>query len=164
MIDTVSGFFTEAEYQDSPLRALTDFLKEEKSNENAKKYEAMRFVGYVLDIGFNDATIITSDPFKQAVGGVPRGSFLIMAPSTNGGMPPHFSLLRVTDTAPTPLSKEVQQTYFELHKKSDEKYKLLWVNKFPLFDIDSETEFLTAKHNPTAAPLENDVNLIESDP
>ena len=118
MIDKVSGFFTEAEYQDSPLRALTDFLKEEKSNEDAKKYEAMRFVGYVLDIGFNDATIITSDPFKQAVGGVPRGSFLIMAPNANGNMPPHFSLLRVTDTAPTPLSKEVQQTYFELHKKS----------------------------------------------
>jgi len=118
MTDNLGKFFTEAEYQDSPLRALTEFLKEEKRNEDAKNYESMRFVGYVLDIGFNDATIITSDPFKQAVGGVPRGSFLIMAPSTNGGMPPHFSLLRVTDTAPTPLSKEVQQTYFELHKKS----------------------------------------------
>lgn len=118
MNNKVSEFFAEAEHQDSPLRLLIEFLKEEKRNEEAKKYEAMRFVGYVLDIGFDVATIITSDPFKQAVGGVPRGSFLIMAPDSLRGVPPHFSLLRVVDTAPTPLSKEVQQTYFELHKKS----------------------------------------------
>lgn len=118
MNDQVSDFFTQAEYQDSPLRALSDFLKEEKQKEEAKKYEEMRFVGYVLEIGFDDATVITSDPFKRAVGGVPRGSFLIMAPDILRGMPPHFSLLRVSATAPTPLSREVQQTYFELHKKS----------------------------------------------
>ena len=34
------------------------------------------------------------------------------------GMPPHFTLLRVLDAAPTPLSSETQQTYFELQKKS----------------------------------------------
>jgi hypothetical protein len=111
-------FFSEAEHQDGPLRCLTNFLKNEQQLETAKKYEDMRFVGYVLDIGFNEATIITSDPFKMAVGGVPRGSFLIMAPDSLNGMPPHFSLIRITDTAPTPLTKEVQQTYFELHKKA----------------------------------------------
>ena len=114
----VGEFFTDAEYQDSPLRALKDFLDDEARNEQAKNYEAMRFVGYVLELGFDDATIITSDPFKKSVGGVPRGSFLIMAPDSLERMPPHFSLLRVTATAPTPLSRDVQQTYFELHKKS----------------------------------------------
>jgi hypothetical protein len=118
MSDKVTSFFTSAEYQDSPLRALSDLLKEEKHKEEAKRYEEMRFVGYVLEIGFDEATVITSDPFKQAVGGVPRGSLLIMAPASLEGLPPHFSLLRVSDTAPTPLSREVQQTYFELHKKS----------------------------------------------
>ena len=39
-------------------------------------------------------------------------------PDSLKGVPPHFSLLRVSATAPTPLSREVQQTYFELHKKS----------------------------------------------
>jgi len=111
-------FFQNAEYQDSPLRVLTDFLNEENRNESARNYQLMRFVGYVLELGFHDATIITSDPFKIAVGGVPRGSFLVMAPDNLDGVPPHFSLLRVTATTPTPLSKEVQQTYFELHKKS----------------------------------------------
>lgn len=118
MNNPMKDFFSDAEHQDSPLRALTDFLEEEARNEQAGKYEDMRFVGYVLDLGFDDATIITSDPFKKAVGGVPRGSFLIMAPDSLEGMPPHFSLLRVKATAPTPLSRDVQQTYFELHKKS----------------------------------------------
>ena len=118
MSKKVGEFFDEAEYQDSPLRVLVDFLGDEARNESSGNYEAMRFIGYVLELGFDDATIITSDPFKKAVGGVPRGSFLIMAPDSLEGMPPHFSLLRVTATAPTPLSRDVQQTYFELHKKS----------------------------------------------
>lgn len=118
MDNLMLNFFNKAEYQESDLRVLSDFLEEEQRNEQAGKYESMRFVGYVLDLGFDDATIITSDPFKKAVGGVPRGSFLIMSPDSLEGMPPHFSLLRVNATAPTPLSKDVQQTYFELHKKS----------------------------------------------
>lgn len=118
MPNQVSIFFSEAEYQDSSLRVLTDFLEHEQRQEQAGNYEQMRFVGYVLDLGYESATIITSDPFKKAVGGIPRGSFLIMAPDELDGMPPHFSLLRVSATAPTPLSRDVQQTYFELHKKS----------------------------------------------
>jgi hypothetical protein len=41
-----------------------------------------------------------------------------MVPDSLQGMPPHFTLLRVQDVAPTPLGIQVQQTYFELHKKS----------------------------------------------
>ena len=43
---------------------------------------------------------------------------LIMVPANYDKLPPHFTLLRVLEAAPTPLSKEVQQTYFELQKKS----------------------------------------------
>jgi hypothetical protein len=78
----------------------------------------MRFVGYVLELGFDNAKIITSDPYKLAVGGIPRGSYLIMVPNNRGNIPQHFTLLRVTGVATTPLSSQVQQTYFELHKKS----------------------------------------------
>lgn len=41
-----------------------------------------------------------------------------MAPNDAGDLPPHFSLLRVTGVSPTPLTQQVQQTYFELHKRS----------------------------------------------
>ena len=112
-------FFNNAAYQNHPLRALKDFLDTETANEGTKKYQDMRFVGYVMDINYDTVTIITSDPFKIAVGGVPRNSLLIMTPSVPEAIvTPHFTLLRVLDAAPTPLSKETQQTYFELQKKS----------------------------------------------
>lgn len=112
-------FFNNATYQNHPMRALKDFLDTEASKESAKMYDKWRFVGYVLDINYDTVTIITSDPFKIAVGGVPRNSLLIMTPSVPEAIvTPHFTLLRVLDAAPTPLSKETQQTYFELQKKS----------------------------------------------
>jgi len=114
----MKSFFTAAEFQDNPLSALTEFLKQEQIYETASLVDKIRFVGYVLELGYDSATIITSDPFKRAVGGIPRGSFLIMTPTNTNGLPPHFTLLRVMDTAPTPLGAQVQQTYFELHKKS----------------------------------------------
>ncbi len=111
-------FLEEAATQHHPLRILREFLKQELANEKAKKYDDLRFVGYVLDIGYDSATIITSDRFKINVGGVPRNSLLIMTPSNLESLPLHFTMLRVLESAPTPLSKEVQQTYFELQKKS----------------------------------------------
>jgi len=111
-------FFEKAAMQNHPLRVLQAFLEQEERTEQAKNYDDWRFVGYVLDIGYNTVTIITSDPYKIAVGGVPRNSWLIMVPASYKNFPPHFTLLRVLEAAPTPLSKEVQQTYFELQKKS----------------------------------------------
>jgi len=112
-------FFEEAAFQNHPLRVLKTFLDSDKANYDAKKYDDLRFVGYVLDISYDTVTIITSDPFKTRVGGVPRNSLLIMIPSIIvDTMPPHFTLLRVLEAAPHPLTKETQQTYFELQKKS----------------------------------------------
>lgn len=102
----------------NPIDALRLFLDTEQRMESAKQIDRMRFVGYVLELGYDRAKIITSDPYKLAVGGIPRGSFLIMTPSNAGKAPPHFTLLRVIGVSPTPLSAQVQQTYFELHKKS----------------------------------------------
>jgi hypothetical protein len=104
--------------QGNPIDSLRQFLEREEAMEKAKQIDKMRFVGYVLELGFENAKIITSDPYKIAVGGIPRGSFLIMTPINAGKTPPHFTLLRVTGVSPTPLSNQVQQTYFELHKKS----------------------------------------------
>jgi hypothetical protein len=104
--------------QGNPIDLLRIFIEKEVNREKAKQIDKMRFVGYVLDLGYETAKIITSDPYKLAVGGIPRGSFLIMTPISAGNSPPHFTLLRVTGVSPTPLSSQVQQTYFELHKKS----------------------------------------------
>nr|WP_025710335.1 DUF87 domain-containing protein [Bacillus cereus] len=104
--------------QENPLSVLRTFLDLQERLESAKQVDRMRFIGYVLEVGFDTAKIITSDPYKLAVGGIPRGSYLIMVPNNREHMPLHFTLLRVTDVTTTPLSNQVQQTYFELHKKS----------------------------------------------
>ncbi|HBF5147613.1 TPA: ATP-binding protein [Clostridioides difficile] len=102
----------------NPISALNNFLKKQKNYEAGKLTSNFRFVGYVLELGFENARIITSDPYKIAVGGIPRGSFLIMVPQNFKGIVQHFTLLRVNGVSDTPLSSQVQQTYFELHKKS----------------------------------------------
>jgi hypothetical protein len=117
-MNLMSTFFDNTRYAGNPLSQISELVELDKKNEAAEKYDNMRFVGYVLEIGFEEVKIITADPFKQAVGGIPRGTFLILVPDDLKNLPPHFSLLRVTSTAATPLSNEVQQTYFELHKRS----------------------------------------------
>jgi hypothetical protein len=124
MPPTVAGLQRKAEVQGNPIVALQRFLKREEEAEAAGKSgrEKMRFVGYVLELGYETARLITSDPYKLAVGGVPRGSFLIMTPGSQpkdtNPSPLHFSLLRVTGVSPTPLAPQVLQTYFELHKRA----------------------------------------------
>jgi len=115
---SLSSLINTATSQGNPIEALKTFLDSESRNEKARQVDKMRFVGYVLDLGYEAAKIITSDPYKIAVGGIPRGSFLIMTPNNPGNLPAHFTLLRVTGVSPTPLSTQVQQTYFELHKKA----------------------------------------------
>src|SRR5437588_10317237 len=121
---TVAGLQRKAELQGNPIAALERFLKREEEAEAAGKTgrDKMRFVGYVLELGYETARIITSDPYKLAVGGVPRGSFLIMTPvaqAQDPNPPPrHFSLLRVSGVSPTPLSPQVHQKYLEPHKRA----------------------------------------------
>lgn len=160
----MKGFFEDAAMQEHPLRILQDFMKNEITLEKAKQYENQRIVGYVLDIGYDVITIITSDPFKKAVGGIPRNSFLIMAPVDHQNLPPHFTLLRVLESAPTPLSKDVQQTYFELQKRS-----------MPEIDVFTQSElqwgalktsvlgmFYPHPENPDAIEFSGDLNNFVS--
>ena len=102
----------------NPINKLSKFLEQQEKYEKAEAYDKWRFIGYVLELGYDTAKIITSDAYKLAVGGVPRGSFLIMVPQDINNITKHFTLLRVKDVATTPLNSNVQQVYFELHKKS----------------------------------------------
>src|SRR5271157_5392845 len=102
-------FLDAAAFQNNPIRVFIDYVTKEEQKETAKSYDDWRFVGYVLEIGYETTTIITCDPFKKAVGGIPRNSLLIMIPSNIEAFPPHFTLLRVLESAPTPLTRDVQQ-------------------------------------------------------
>lgn len=47
-------------------------------------------------------------------------------------------------------------------KKDD--YKLLWVTEFPQFEYSEEEDRLVAKHHPFTAPMDEDIDLLETDP
>ena len=150
--------------QGNPIEALKAFLLKEEANEKAKQVDKMRFVGYVLDLGFEKAKIITSDPYKLAVGGIPRGSFLIMTPTSAKDTPPHFTLLRVTGVSPTPLSSQVQQTYFELHKKSMPELDI-WTQselQWGALDCDVLGMFYADPTNMKKLAFSGDVNNVVS--
>ncbi|ACA38118.1 DUF87 domain-containing protein [Lysinibacillus sphaericus] len=125
-MSAIQGLVSNAVLSNNPLIMLKDFLDNQHQLHSAGVKQDYRFIGYVLDLGYDTAKIITSDPYKIAVGGIPRGSFLILALDERDeqgnpiqtGLPPHFTLLRVKSVSSTPLSNQVQQTYFELHKKS----------------------------------------------
>ncbi len=50
----------------------------------------------------------------------------------------------------------------ELLDKSD--YKFLWVTEFPLFEYDEEEKRWVAKHHMFTAPMDEDLELMDSDP
>lgn len=104
--------------QNNPIIKVKGFLDKQDEYKTTKTLDKWRFVGYVLELNFNGAIIITNDTYKMMVGGIPRGSYLILVPSDFSKTKPHFTLLRVKGVSSTPLSQQVQQTYFEMHKRS----------------------------------------------
>jgi hypothetical protein len=104
--------------QNHPLRILLTFLENEKKKKESASYKESNFVGYAIKVTYDTVTVITSEPFKLAVGGVPQNSLLIMVPINMESTTPHFTLLRVNQSAPTPLDQHQQETYFALHKNS----------------------------------------------
>ncbi len=49
-----------------------------------------------------------------------------------------------------------------LLRKDD--YKLLWVTEFPQFEYSEEEDRLVAKHHPFTAPMEEDLELLDTNP
>lgn len=50
----------------------------------------------------------------------------------------------------------------DLAKKDD--FKLLWVTDFPQFEYSEEEDRLVAKHHPFTAPMDEDIELLDTDP
>ena len=85
--------------------------------------ESDNLLGFVLNMSYEDLTVVTCDAWKRKCGGVPKNSFVIVRinPAIVSLAPeqtptPFLILGRITEAAPVPLSQEVQQTIFQIHK------------------------------------------------
>lgn len=155
---------TESNLQNNPMIKVKEFLVKQDAYKTTKDFENWRFVGYVLDLSYDIAKIITNDTYKKFVGGIPRGSFLILVPLNYKETAPHFTLLRVKGVAATPLSMQVQQTYFEMHKRSMPELDL-WTQadlQWGALDCDVLGMFYPDPRNVDRLAFSGDVNNVVS--
>lgn len=150
--------------ENNPINKVKEFMERQEKYKAANDFTKWRFVGYVLEISYSGAKIITNDTYKMMVGGIPRGSFLILIPANYKDTQPHFTLLRVSGIAPTPLSAQVQQTYFELHKRSMPELDL-WTQaelQWGALECDLLGMFYADPSNVDKLSFSGDVNNIVS--
>ncbi len=72
----------------------------------ARLIQADRFIGWLGQLDFERALVLTSDAWKVAAGGVPPHCFLLAAPV--GAEPVEIFLLRVTGAAEVPADPELR--------------------------------------------------------
>lgn len=85
--------------------------------------DAHNLLGFVLDMSYDEATVVTCDAWKRKCGGVPKNSFVLIRLNpaaarlaSNEQPRPAVILARVVQAVATPVSQEVQQTIFTIHK------------------------------------------------
>ncbi len=85
--------------------------------------ESSNLLGFILDMSYDEATIVTCDAWKLKCGGVPKNSFVLirLGPNATKSLQPELGkpviiLARILQAVPTPLSSEIQQTIFTIHK------------------------------------------------
>ena len=84
--------------------------------------ESDRLLGLLLKLDFEESHFVTCDAWKRKCGGVSRGSFVLFRIDPRSVDPndqdfcSRLILARVTNSAPTPVEANVQQTLFQVHK------------------------------------------------
>jgi hypothetical protein len=84
--------------------------------------ESDRLLGFVLALSYEDIRFVTCDPWKRKCGGVPRNSFVLVKLGPNMVDPEdrvfcsRVILARVTESVPTPVESDIQNTVFQIHK------------------------------------------------
>jgi hypothetical protein len=81
-----------------------------------------QLLGFVLHLSYEELRFVTCDPWKRKCGGVPRNSFILVKLGESAVSPAdrifcnRLVLARVTESVPTPVETEVQNTVFQIHK------------------------------------------------
>ena len=92
--------------------------------EMASRYrvDSDRLLGFALTMGYEEIQFTTCDPWKRKNGGISRNQFVFIKLGENLVNPEdriycqRIILARITDSVPTPVEKEIQNTIFQIHK------------------------------------------------
>ncbi|WP_170327944.1 helicase HerA domain-containing protein [Ruegeria arenilitoris] len=104
----------------APVAALAKTYQPDK--QAADPQNADKLLGFILNLSYEDVTIVTCDPWKRNCGGVPRNTLVLvrLAPSRVSNAErracDRVIMVRITDSVPTPIDSEIRQTIFEMHK------------------------------------------------
>ena len=81
-----------------------------------------QLLGFLLALSYDEIQLVTCDAWKQKCGGVPKNSFVIITLNEEaagirpGSVRRAMLLARISETATTPVAKEIQSTIFQIHK------------------------------------------------
>lgn len=77
-------------------------------------------------------------------------------------------IIFIVSDKPKVVFDSLGQLRLELAKRfgliDNTKYDLLWVTEFPLLDFDEEENRYVAMHHPFTSPMDEDLELLETDP
>jgi hypothetical protein len=119
-----------------PVSTIARHYTSDKSR--ATPFLPGNLLGFLLDLSYDDVTVVTCDPWKRNCGGVPRNSLVLvkLSPQKVSIEERRFCdriiMVRITESVPTPVATEVQQTIFQIHKAQADvdmitnKYLLQW--------------------------------------
>lgn len=81
-----------------------------------------QLLGFLLNLTYDHATIVTCDPWKRQCGGVPKNSLVLVkvspsaVDSNDSKATKRVVMVRITDSVPTPVATDIVQTVYQIHK------------------------------------------------
>jgi hypothetical protein len=81
-----------------------------------------RLLGFLINLNYDEVTIVTCDPWKRKCGGVPRNSLVLIKVSPDqvnredSAACNRLIMARITDSVPTPVANDTIATIFQIHK------------------------------------------------
>jgi hypothetical protein len=81
-----------------------------------------RLLGFLLNLSYDDVTIVTCDAWKRKCGGVPRNTLVMLrlalarVSKEDAAYSDRLIVVRINDSVPTPVDSEQKAVIFQIHK------------------------------------------------
>lgn len=103
-----------------PVSKIADYYSTLLKPDKGKNGD--RLLGFLINLNYDEVTIVTCDPWKRKCGGVPRNSLVVIKVSPDQVNAEdklacqRLVMIRITDSVPTPVANDTIATVFQIHK------------------------------------------------